>query len=267
MKISSPGFSLARIDFAMLAAAVVEVPRWAVAFAAIREPMWAAVPMGLLLAWAASAGWKSYFEDKRRKLLLGINATSLIGALVVIAPVLYAMTFQPLDAINLAQVLPPQYLWVWAIVLSITTFVPLIQVAAVKAYHQPHIIAETPHSAATPQPTATPPDTPTAPLVPAQGQPDEAAPEPGDTEQPFVPAPPPVVYLPVAATTRKPAQRKTQRKRSAKLSAEQRRAQIAESGVTDVSAIVAQFGVSLRTAQEDVKQVRAAMMAQNGATH
>ena len=110
-------------------------------------------------------------------------------------------------------------------------------------------------------------DTPTAPLVPAQGQPDEAAPEPGDTEQPFVPAPPPVVYLPVAATTRKPAQRKTQRKRSAKLSAEQRRAQIAESGVTDVSAIVAQFGVSLRTAQEDVKQVRAAMMAQNGATH
>jgi hypothetical protein len=251
MKIS-PGFSLARIDFAMLAAAVVEVPRWAVAFAAIREPMWAAVPMGLLLAWAASAGWKSYFEDKNRKLLLAINATSLIGALVVIAPVLYAMTFQPLDAINLAQVLPPQYLWVWAIVLSITTFVPLIQVAAVKAYHAPH-------SAATPQPTTTPPDTLTAPPVPAQGQLEDTAPEPASAEQPAT-----VTAAPAPA--RKPAQRKPQRK-PAKLSAAQRQAQIAESGVTDVSAICAQFGVSLRTAQSDIAAVRKGLLAQNGVQH
>lgn len=119
----------------MIAAAFVEVPRWAVAFAAIREPMWAAFPMGLLLAWAASAGWKAYFEDKSRHLLLVINAASLIGALIVIAPVLYAMTFMPISEIDLSQVLPSRYLWVWAIVLSITTFVPLVQVAAVKAYH------------------------------------------------------------------------------------------------------------------------------------
>ena len=125
---------ITNIDYAMIAAAFVEVPRWAVAFAAIREPMWAAVPMGLLLAWAASAGWKAYFEDKSRNLLLIINSASLIGALIVIAPVLYAMTYMPLDSIDLSQVLPPEYLWVWAIVLSITTFVPLVQVAAVKAY-------------------------------------------------------------------------------------------------------------------------------------
>lgn len=125
---------ITHIDYAMIAAAFVEVPRWAVAFAAIREPMWAAFPMGLLLAWAASAGWKAYFEDKSRHLLLVINATSLIGALIVIAPVLYAMTFMPIDEIDLSQVLPTQYLWVWSIVLSITTFVPLVQVAAVKAY-------------------------------------------------------------------------------------------------------------------------------------
>lgn len=125
---------ITNIDYAMIAAAFVEVPRWAVAFAAIREPMWAAVPMGLLLAWAASAGWKAYFEDRNRHLLLCINSASLIGALIVIAPVLYAMTFMPLNEIDLSQVLPPQYLWVWAIVLSITTFVPLVQVAAVKAY-------------------------------------------------------------------------------------------------------------------------------------
>lgn len=126
---------ITHIDYAMIAAAFVEVPRWAVAFAAIREPMWAAVPMGLLLAWAASAGWKAYFEDRSRHLLLLINSMSLLGALIVIAPVLYAMTFTPLDEINLSTVLPSEYLWVWAIVLSITTFVPLVQVAAVKAYH------------------------------------------------------------------------------------------------------------------------------------
>ena len=125
---------ITNIDYAMIAAAFVEVPRWAVAFAAIREPMWAAVPMGLLLAWAASAGWKAYFEDRSRRLLLIINSASLVGALIVIAPVLYAMTFMPLDSIDLSQVLPSEYLWVWAIVLSITTFVPLVQVAAVKAY-------------------------------------------------------------------------------------------------------------------------------------
>ncbi len=136
---------ITHIDYAMIAAAFVEVPRWAVAFAAIREPMWAAFPMGLLLAWAASAGWKAYFEDKSRHLLLIINGASLAGALIVIAPVLYAMTYMPLDEIDLSTVLPPQYLWVWAIVLSITTFVPLVQVAAVKAYQSKP--AETPATA------------------------------------------------------------------------------------------------------------------------
>jgi hypothetical protein len=53
-----------RIDIAMVAAAIVEVPRWYVAFAAIKEPWWAAVPMGILLAWGASAGWKAYFADQ-----------------------------------------------------------------------------------------------------------------------------------------------------------------------------------------------------------
>jgi len=53
----------------------------------------------------------------------------------------------------------------------------------------------------------------------------------------------------------------------AKLSADQRRAQIASSGVTDPSSIVAQFGVSLRTAQNDIAAVRNAVLAQNGSTH
>jgi hypothetical protein len=228
------------IDYAMIAAAVVEVPRWAVAFAAIREPWWAAVPMGLLLAWAASAGWKSYFEDKSRKLLLVINATSLVGALVVIAPVLYAMTFQPLDAINLAQILPPNLLWLWAVVLSITTFVPLIQVAAVKAYHPtqtPATIAQNDDA------------------EPAQNDSDIAHQDSADVAQVATPAP---------ARKRPPVVRK---RKPAKPTQEQRRAQIASSGVTDPSSIVAQFGVSLRTAQSDIAAVRSAILTQNGSAH
>ncbi len=125
---------LKRIDIAMIAAAIVEVPRWYVAFAAIKEPWWAAVPMGILLAWGASAGWKAYFADRRRWLLLAINVTSLVGALVVIAPVLYAMTFTPLDEINLATVMSQELLMMWAATLAITTFIPLVQIAAVKMY-------------------------------------------------------------------------------------------------------------------------------------
>ena len=123
-----------RIDIAMVAAAIVEVPRWYVAFAAIKEPWWAAVPMGILLAWGASAGWKAYFADRRRWLLLAINVTSLAGALIVIAPVLYAMTFTPLDEINLALVMSQELLMAWAATLAITTFIPLVQIAAVKMY-------------------------------------------------------------------------------------------------------------------------------------
>jgi len=185
---------ITNIDYAMIAAAFVEVPRWAVAFAAIREPMWAAVPMGLLLAWAASAGWKAYFEDKSRVLLLIINSASLIGALIVIAPVLYAMTYMPLDSIDLSQVLPPEYLWVWAIVLSITTFVPLVQVAAVKAYRAKSATATMPQPA-TQQPT-TPVVAPAAPVASVAVTPAPALPEAHPTcvaPLPATPAPAPAL--------------------------------------------------------------------------
>src|SRR5574343_757241 len=139
-----------RIDIAMVAAAIVEVPRWYVAFAAIKGPWWAAVPMGILLAWGASAGWKAYFADRRRWLLLAINVTSLAGALIVIAPVLYAMTFTPLDEINLALVMSQELLMAWAATLAITTFIPLVQIAAVKMYASS--AAPDPAQDATPEP-------------------------------------------------------------------------------------------------------------------
>jgi hypothetical protein len=78
--------------------------------------------------------------------------------------------------------------------------------------------------------------------------------------------PPVVLVTPTVAPARKRAPVVRKRK-PAKLDATQRRAQIAESGVTDVSAIMAQFGVKLRTAQSDIAAVRAATLAQNGSTH
>ena len=98
-----------------------------------------------------------------------------------------------------------------------------------------------------------------APPVAAQGQPDATAPEPPAAESPIVAVP--------AASARQPARRKPARRKPAKPSAAQRQAQIASSGVTDPSSIVAQFGVSLRTAQNDIAAVRSAMLAQNGDAH
>ena len=58
-------------------------------------------------------------------------------------------------------------------------------------------------------------------------------------------------------TVRKSAQR-------GKPSAAQRRAQIASAGLDSATAVVAQFGVSLRTAQLDLEQIRKATTQTNG---
>ena len=132
----------------------------------------------------------------------------------------------------------------------------LLLPAAIMGYS--HTIAERGEDARG-KPTTTP-AAPVLALPVASGETlDATAPEPVSAEQPAT-----VTAAPAPA--RKPAQRKTQRK-LAKLSAAQRQAQIASSGVTDPSAIVAQFGVSLRTAQSDIAAVRSAVLAQNGETH
>ncbi len=225
---------LKRIDIAMIAAAIVEVPRWYVAFAAIKEPWWAAVPMGILLAWGASAGWKAYFANKRRWLLLGINVTSLVGALIVIAPVLYAMTFTPLDEINLALIMSQNLLIAWAATLAVTTFIPLVQIAAVKMY------------SAAPQDDDTDDET-------AEDETPQIAQD--DAPLPYVPAP---------VAERKPVRKTARKRKPAKLTPEQRRAQVMESGITDAATIAAQFNVSMRTAQADIAATRDAMTQTNG---
>lgn len=120
-------------DAALMLAAAVEIPRWTVTFLAIHEPLWVGVPLGALLAYAASEGWKGYFADKRRWFLLCFNVVSLCAATFVITPVLYAMASGPVEQLDLTRILPPQWLAAWAGVLAVTTFAPLIQLAAVKA--------------------------------------------------------------------------------------------------------------------------------------
>lgn len=132
-------------DAALLLAAAVEIPRWTVTFLAIHEPLWVGIPLGALLAYATSEGWKAYFLAPRRYKLLVFNVVSLAAATFVITPVLFSMASAPINEIDLAALLPPAWLLAWAGVLAVTTFAPLIQLAAVKS---------TPKGTSTETPTA-----------------------------------------------------------------------------------------------------------------
>ena len=61
-----------------------------------------------------------------------------------------------------------------------------------------------------------------------------------------------------------PRKRTTKRRKATKLTPEQRRAQIAESGIDNAAEVAAQFQVSMRTAQADIAATRSAMMSTNG---
>lgn len=119
------------IDFALFLAVFTETPRWAVAFMAVNEPLWVGVPLGVLLAFATSHAWRTYFETRHRGLFT-FNVVSVVIAVAVIAPVLFAMTDAEAHEVNISGVLNPGLKAVWATLLALTTFIPLVQLAAVK---------------------------------------------------------------------------------------------------------------------------------------
>lgn len=119
------------VDFALLLAVFTETPRWAVAFMAINEPLWVGVPLGVLLAFATSHAWRRYFETRHNGLLV-FNCASILIAVAVIAPVLFAMTDAQAHDVDITEVLPVQGIWIWATLLALTTFMPLVQLAAVR---------------------------------------------------------------------------------------------------------------------------------------
>ena len=119
------------IDFPLVLAMVTETPRWTVAFIAIHEPLWIGIPLGILLAFATSKAWRYYFRTGSKGMLI-FNVISVLMAITVITPVLFAMTEVPPDQVQIGKVLSDLGVWVWTAILALTTFIPLIQLAAVE---------------------------------------------------------------------------------------------------------------------------------------
>lgn len=131
------------VDFAFVLAAFTETPRWTVVFKAIHEPTWIGVPLGVLIAFATAKAWRRYFEEPSNKKLLSFNVASVIVAVLVISPVLYALAGISVnadtskDGIILSEALSPFWLRLWSVLLAVTTFSPLIQLAAVTDGQKP----------------------------------------------------------------------------------------------------------------------------------
>jgi predicted DNA-binding transcriptional regulator len=120
------------VTFSLLLAVLTEVPRWTFAFRAVNEPLWAGVPLAVLIAFAAAHAWEEYFFE-HDWLLLALNLVSVVFAVFTIAPVLYAMIDAEAHEVNIAHIFPVAVRWLWAVVLACTTFLPLIQLAVVEA--------------------------------------------------------------------------------------------------------------------------------------
>ncbi len=119
------------VTFGLILAIVTEVPRWTFAFAAAHEPIWAGCALAALMSYAAAHAWEEYFARHDRLLLL-LNGLSLGFGVFTISPVIFAMTKGGGHDVQMADILPMPLLWLWAIVLASTTFLPLIQVAVVE---------------------------------------------------------------------------------------------------------------------------------------
>ena len=232
-------------DFALLLAALVEIPRWTVTFLAIHEPLWVGIPLGALLAYATSEGWRAYFADPRRIKLLCFNIASLAAATFVITPVLFSMASAPIDEIDLAALLPFGWLLAWSGVLAVTTFAPLIQLAAVKSVPQEKPVDAAATNIQPVEPAKARGDVPVGTLGhSSETTPDAAPAETGDL--PATPAEQP------------------QDDGGDKLTPAQRRAQIASAGLQTPEEVIAMFGVGKRTADGDLAWVRKNLLQTNG---
>jgi len=125
------------VDFAFVLAAFTETPRWTVVFKAIHEPMFIGIPLGVLIAFSTARAWRRYFEEPTNQKLLWFNIISVAVAVLVISPVLYALTSANSGEIVLSEALSPKLLRLWSVLLAVTTFSPLIQLAAVTDGQKP----------------------------------------------------------------------------------------------------------------------------------
>jgi len=119
------------VTFGLVLAIATEAPRWAFAFIGAHEPVWAGVAVSVLMAYAAAQGWDEYFR-RRDGLLLSLNLGQIASALVIITPVVFAMLMGAGHTVQVKDVAPGWYLWVWCGTLVLSTFLPLVIVAYVE---------------------------------------------------------------------------------------------------------------------------------------
>lgn len=119
------------VTFGLVLAVATEAPRWAFAFIGAHEPVWAGVAVAVLMAYAAAQGWDEFFR-RRDGLLLSLNLGQIASAMVIITPVVYAMLMGAGHTVQVKDVAPGWYLWVWCGTLVLSTFLPLVIVAYVE---------------------------------------------------------------------------------------------------------------------------------------
>lgn len=131
-----------KINWSLLLAGLVEIPRWSVAFMAIHEPAIFGVPLAAIITWSMSAGWERYFKNpKSNRLILFFCLLSVAVALIIITPVLYLLTeassfrvkMTDFDTSNIDY-----FRLLWSFALGLSTFLPLIALAAVRANNDGH---------------------------------------------------------------------------------------------------------------------------------
>lgn len=128
-----------KANWIILLAAMVEIPRWWVAFKAIHEPAMFGVPLAAIITFSMSVSWELYFRIKERFVLI-LNILSLIVSTVIIAPVIYLLTQSDSFTVVLVN-FPWQLRLVWSLALTLATFLPLITLAAVRSYEEKEVAA------------------------------------------------------------------------------------------------------------------------------
>lgn len=136
MNLEKVATTLKRVDWALLLAGLVEIPRWSVAFMAIHEPAVFGVPLAAIITWSMSSGWELYFRRPQERLILAFNLLALGISTVIITPVLYLLTQSGTFNVTMTDFRLLEvdgFRLVWALALALGTFLPLISLAAVRS--------------------------------------------------------------------------------------------------------------------------------------
>ena len=125
---------LRTMKFSFIAASGVEAPRLVIAFTVIHENTFAAIALAFMNAFAASEAWETYLLHPKKWLLLFLNLFSLTVNIIIIAPVLMFTIKYNSTAVKLTDISSNDFLIsIYSIATTISTFLPLIVLAAVHA--------------------------------------------------------------------------------------------------------------------------------------